>query len=76
LRRRATPLLEKLPPSEGLPMPPEQLRAVRGVDVLERIGTAEARESLEELAKGNPKSRLMQQAKETLERLAKRTTAP
>jgi hypothetical protein len=73
-RRRAETLLKKLPDSAGLPLPREQLRSARGVEILERIGTAKAREALEVFAKGDPKARLTREAKAASERLAKPTS--
>jgi WD40 repeat protein len=46
----------------------EEVLQVRGVELLERVGTAEARKVLEELAKGG-ESRLTQEAKAALGRL-------
>jgi hypothetical protein len=40
--------------------------------VLEQAGTAAARQVLEELARGAPESRLTQEAKASLERVARR----
>jgi hypothetical protein len=51
---------------------PEALRHLRAVEVLERIGNAEAREALEKLADGVPEARLTREAKLTLERMARR----
>ncbi len=53
-------------------MSPEQLQMLRVMEVLEHIGTAEARQVLAGLAKGAPEARLTQEAKASLERLAKR----
>lgn len=53
----------------NLPVPPEQLRATRALTVLERIGDAEARKLLEELAAGAPEAPLTVQAKAALSRL-------
>jgi len=49
---------------------PEAVRALRGVQVLERIGTVEARRLLKQLADGLPGARLTQDAKDSLRRLA------
>jgi hypothetical protein len=49
----------------------EELQRFRGVEVLERIGTAEARRVLAGLAKGAPGSRFTREAKESLERAEK-----
>jgi WD40 repeat protein len=48
---------------------PEQLRYIRAVEVLERIGTSEAAELLKALAKGTPAARVTKEAKASLERL-------
>ncbi len=66
LRRRAERLLAKL---EGPLTHPEQLRAIRVVEVLEHIGSAEARALLTTLAQGAPQARLTREAKHALERL-------
>jgi WD40 repeat protein len=69
--RRVQALLAKLEPVNS----PELLREVRAVEVLEHIGTPPARQILKELAKGAPTDRLTQEAKASLERLAKRPVA-
>jgi WD40 repeat protein len=66
--KQARRLLEEL---EEPVTDPEQLRQLRAVEVLERLGTPAAREILETLAKGDPKARVTQEAKASLERLAK-----
>jgi WD40 repeat protein len=48
----------------------ETLRQVRAVAVLERIGTAEAKKILTDLATGAPDARVTKEAKSTLERIA------
>jgi hypothetical protein len=70
VRRRLTQLLER--PTEAI-LPPEQLRAVRATEVLEQIGTPEAKALLEKLAKGAPEARLTQEAKASLQRMARRS---
>jgi WD40 repeat protein len=50
---------------------PELLRPVRAVEVLERLGTAEARKFLRELSGGNAEARLTREAKAALKRLEK-----
>lgn len=65
-RRRVEPLLEKL--TTGT-LSAEQLRLVRAVEVLEKIGGAEARRVLEPLAKGAPGALPTLQAQAVLDRL-------
>jgi hypothetical protein len=48
------------------------VRPARAVEVLERIGTADARALLESLAKGNPNARLTTDARAALERLRRK----
>jgi RNA polymerase sigma factor (sigma-70 family) len=69
VRKRVEQLLEKT--ETGVP-PGEQLRTLRAVEVLERVGTAEARQVLEWLARGTPEARVTQDARASLERLARR----
>jgi hypothetical protein len=47
----------------------EQLQLIRGVEVLERIGTPVARQHLQELANGAEAARLTDEAREALERM-------
>jgi len=54
----------------------EPLRALRSVQVLERIGTPKAREVLEELAKGASGAKLTRDAKAAVERLNRRAAVP
>jgi hypothetical protein len=49
----------------------EQLRELRAVELLELIGTSEAREELQALARGVPDARLTSAAKSALSRLSK-----
>jgi hypothetical protein len=69
VRRRLLALLETL---EGPVSSAEQLRPLRAVEVLEHIGNAEARQVLEQLARGAPEARLTQEARASLQRLSKR----
>lgn len=69
VRRRLEQILDKL---ESGGRPPDQLRMLRGVEVLERIGIPEARQVLESLARGASEARLTQEAKAALARLAAR----
>jgi hypothetical protein len=68
MRQRVEQLVQKL---EAPIQEPERLRALRAIEVLEQINTAEARQMLERLAKGAPESRLTQDAQAALERLGK-----
>jgi WD40 repeat protein len=54
---------------------PESLRALRVVEVLERIGSEEARAVLGAVAEGAPEARLTREAKASLDRLAVRARA-
>jgi hypothetical protein len=64
----------------GKDLPSEQLLAVRGVELLEKIGSLEARSFLKELAATTPESKLAgesllsHEAKASLKRLAARPT--
>jgi hypothetical protein len=51
--------------------PREQVRAVRALELLERIATEDARKLLAELAKGAPEAALTVEAKAALERVTK-----
>jgi hypothetical protein len=73
LRRR----IETLLATPRIVRSPEALRHLRAVQVLEQIGSLEARTVLTNLTKGAPAARLTQQAKAALDRLARRpTTTP
>jgi WD40 repeat protein len=68
-RKRIEELLKVL---QDVSASPERLRELRAVEVLEHIGTADARQVLQTLAKGAAEARLTREAKASLERLAKR----
>jgi hypothetical protein len=70
VKRRLEQLVSRL--AQPLPAGAE-LRALRGVVVLEHIGSPEARRVLEALAAGDPGARLTQEAKASLRRLATRS---
>jgi hypothetical protein len=65
-RRRQIEALLDAPPAV---MAGEELRALRAVEVLERIGSPEARRLLDRLAGGAPAARLTRDAKAALDRL-------
>lgn len=65
MRRRVERLLNRLTEAPT----GEELRTLRAVEVLERVGTAEARQALEALAKGAPGVRLTREAQTALKRL-------
>jgi WD40 repeat protein len=71
VRRRVERLLAKLknPPS---PLPSEELVKLRMVEALATSGTPEARDLIKELAKGDPDTRLTQEAKAALRRWDRR----
>jgi predicted NACHT family NTPase len=73
-RRRLEALAEKASALRRNPSP-ERVRTFRSLEVLERAGTAEARQVLEALAQGAPGARLTEEAKAAAERLAKRSAA-
>jgi hypothetical protein len=71
-RRRIDQILT----GRGAVTDPELLRAIRGVEVLERIGTPEARRLLQALAGGAPDARLTREARASLVRLTRRPVPP
>ena len=66
--RRASTILEDIERGQAA----GQLKRIRALEVLEHLGTPEARRLLEDLAKGVPEARLTQEAKASLRRLTKR----
>jgi WD40 repeat protein len=72
VRQRAEALLEKL----DLARSPDRLRGVRALEVLEHVGTEEAKELLKNLAKGAPEARQTREAKASLDRLNTRASSP
>jgi WD40 repeat protein len=73
LRKRITDLLDRYRRGE---VDPDRARAARALEVLERLGTAEAKALLEEVAKGPAEAWETQDAKRALDRLGRRTNAP
>jgi sugar lactone lactonase YvrE len=67
-------LEELLSRAEAPPTSGEQIRALRAVESLERIGTADARQVLQRLAGGMTTARLTRAACASLDRLAQRPT--
>lgn len=72
VRHRIRRLLQDLS-GKPLVLSGDQQRAVRAIQILEEIGSGEAREVLERLSAGEPAARLTQEAKTSLARLAERT---
>jgi WD40 repeat protein len=72
-RRRIEMLLARL---TGGALTHEQVRLVRAVEVLERTGTAEARQLLEALANGAPGALPTRHAQAALDRLGQKTAQP
>jgi WD40 repeat protein len=70
VRRRAEHLLQELRPDVS----PEVVRRLRAVEVLEGIGTPQARELLTTLAREAPGTRSANAAQEALDRLARMTS--
>jgi RNA polymerase sigma factor (sigma-70 family) len=68
VRRRVEALLE-LPRGAS---PPEGLRLLRAVQVLEQVASAEARQVLRDLAQGEPDAPVTAEARAALQRLARR----
>jgi hypothetical protein len=68
LKRRVQSLLEKLDPKEDDPM---QRRLLRAIEVLERIGSPEARRLLQKLVKEASDPNTAREAQASLERLRK-----
>jgi WD40 repeat protein len=68
VKRRVEPLLEKIraPVTSG-----PKLQILRAIEVLEHIGTPEAQEVLQTLAKGAPEALITREAKASLDRLRK-----
>jgi WD40 repeat protein len=65
-RRRVEQLLMRLTTGS---LPPEHLRVVRAIEVLERATMPEARQALQELAKGAPEALVTREALAALDRL-------
>jgi WD40 repeat protein len=72
-RRRLERLLGEVSAAE---LSPAQVREVRAVEVLEAVGSPEARRLLRALAGGSPATVLTQEARAALARLGRRPAAP
>jgi hypothetical protein len=72
-KRRLQALLADLEPQLVGGSPPQRLRELWAVQVLESLGTAEARQVLQVLAKGVPEASLTREAQSALARLTKRS---
>jgi WD40 repeat protein len=70
--RRIDKLLESF---KGPTMMPEDLRLIRAIEVLENVGTGEARAILKRLSEGTPQAQPTQEATQALARLDKRIPA-
>jgi WD40 repeat protein len=68
VRRRLESLQQKL---EGPVTSPDLMRALRAIEALEHIGTADAKQILAKLAAGAPEAMVTREAKASLDRLAK-----
>jgi len=73
VKRRVQALLQKL---DGKAADPEQSRLLRAIEVLERLGTPEARDLHGKLAKESTAGVVAWEAKASLERLGKAKRAP
>jgi WD40 repeat protein len=69
MRRRLEKLLDQI--QNDRPPPAELLQALRGVNVLERLATSDARQILERLSQGAAGARLTRHAKSAVTRLQK-----
>jgi WD40 repeat protein len=72
-RQRVELLLDRLQTTVRLP---EKLRVIRAVEILEKLGTAEAKDLLAELAKGFQQHRLTREAQDSLKHLKQRSPIP
>jgi hypothetical protein len=72
-RRRVERLLAALAEPA---LSPKRLAALRGLEVLERSGTAEARALLKQLAEGLPDAQLTRDAKASLKRMTRSSSVP
>jgi hypothetical protein len=71
VKRRVEDLLGRLDD-----LPPEHVRSLRALEILEQIGTPQAKKVLQTLVGGVPEARLTREAKSALERLERRGAKP
>src|SRR5262249_53227252 len=76
VRTRVTALLAQLTGESPLAASAEELQTVRGIQVLEYIGTSKAREVLGALTRGTPGARTTEDAQAALRRLSQRRDGP
>jgi hypothetical protein len=69
VKQRIDRLLEKI---QGPVVVADQARALRAIEALELIGSGEALDLLNRIAKGTPESRITQAARDRLDRAEKR----
>ncbi len=69
VQRAVNEILKRL---QEQPESADRRRQLRAIEVLEHIGTPEAKEVLDKLAKGAPGARITEEARASLQRLAKR----
>jgi WD40 repeat protein len=68
--------LEQLKGPDGSRLPLSAPAVLRSLEVLETMGTREARQLLEGLSKGTPESRVAHEARASIDRLRKRNQSP
>ena len=69
-RQRVDKLIQRLETNQAPPT--DVLRALRAIEVLEQLGTPEAKAVIDTIAKGAPGAKLTVEAQKALERLGKK----
>ncbi|HYV35309.1 MAG TPA: hypothetical protein VE988_06370, partial [Gemmataceae bacterium] len=69
VKQRLQAILKTIENGRAAVLPPNELRELRCITVLERMATKDARKLLSELAAGAPDARLTQEASAALKRL-------
>src|SRR5205807_8349444 len=72
LKRRGKHLLDRIAEQEQAPLSAETVRLQRALEVLEDVGSDEAKRVLEGIAAGDPNARLTQEARSALDRLGQK----